>query len=103
MSKDRNAIHDTSSPTEQVNSKNTLDFDNDAPESFSYYMLGERPVRVTVWNGAPTQTETINLNTKTLEIDNNYIMEVCEASDSIKVTEKVFIDQCLRLGVNLKS
>lgn len=76
-----------------------FDFDEDAEEYFSYYILGERPVRLTVWNDAPILAETINFETKKFEIDNTFIMAIIDSLDAEKVSEADFINQCLKFGV----
>lgn len=76
-----------------------FEFDENAPEHFEYYLLGERPIRATVSNDSIILTETIDLDTKTFGIDNIFIPVLLEATDDVVISEADFINQCLKYGV----
>lgn len=76
-----------------------FEFDENAPESYLHYLLGDRPVRITMKNGAPILAETIDFEKKRLVIDNLFIGVVAESLDIIRLNEKDFANECLRYGV----
>lgn len=82
---------------------NHLDFDfiydEDGEETYEYYLLGDLPIRATVFNNSFILTETINIKTKSLGIDNIYITELKTSNDVKKISEVDFINQCLKFGV----
>lgn len=76
-----------------------FEFDENAPRSYLHYLLGDRPVRITVKNGAPILAETIDFEKKMLVIDNLFISAVADSLDIIRVDEKEFSNACLKYGV----
>lgn len=80
---------------------NNFSVDPDAPKTYEYYMLDRRPVRATIWNQAIIQTETPNIETKELVIDNLFIIEILEDHSAIEVDKNDFTNACLALGVKI--
>lgn len=76
-----------------------FEFDEDAPDVISYYILGERPIKVTSSNGAPVMIETINFETKQFHIDNTLIRAITDSTEIQKVDEIAFRNFCLSRGV----
>lgn len=76
-----------------------FEFDENAPKSYLHYLLGDRPVRITMKNGAPILAETIDFEGQKLIIDNLFISAVVDSLDIIRLDEKEFANECLKYGV----
>mgnify|MGYP003669080812 CR=1 FL=1 len=76
-----------------------FEFDENAKEYFEYYLLGERPVRLTIFNEAPVLAETVDLDSKKLIIDNMLIIRFLESTDAQEISKDDFVNQCLSFGV----
>ncbi|MGN7437733.1 MAG: hypothetical protein ACTHOO_03740 [Alcanivorax sp.] len=76
-----------------------FDYDDDGEETVLYYILGERPVKVTCIDSFPFQAETPDFDKGIFVKDNKVIKRINDSSDVVKVSENEFKEFCLSKGI----
>lgn len=76
-----------------------FEYDDDGEETYLYYILGERPVKITCIDSFPIQAETPDFEKKIFVRDNSVIKRVTDSADVIKVSVKDFNEFCLSKGI----
>lgn len=74
-------------------------FDENAQEYYQYYVIGIRPIRITIFNKAPVLAESVDFDKKTFGIDNTLIKLVTDSLEIERVDENTFRNACLAIGV----
>lgn len=80
-------------------SSHKSNFNETAEEYFEYYLYGNGPIRVTIFMSAPVLTEIIDLDQKSLIIDNSFIIKLAEDSSATEISKEEFDARCNELGV----
>ncbi len=75
------------------------DIDSNAPMEYVYYLVGDRPLRISyIAPGIAVLAEILDSDTKEFVTDNFYIHYVAESTDIIELDQKEFVDECLKRG-----
>ena len=68
-----------------------FEYDDDGEETVIYYILGDRPVKVTCIDSFPIQAETPDYEQDGIFVkDNKVIRRINDSADVVKVTENEF-------------
>ena len=77
-----------------------FEYDDDGEETIIYYILGDRPVKVTCIDSFPIQAETPDYEQGGIFVkDNKVIRRINDSADVVKVTENEFKEFCLSRGI----
>ena len=64
-----------------------------------YYILGDRPIKVTFVDDFPELVQTPDMDKKVFTFDHSYLKIINDSMDIKKVDETTFCNACLAIGV----
>lgn len=75
------------------------DYDEDGEVTITYYILGDRPIKVTCIDDVPDSIYAYSFETRAFERDGNMLRIINDSMDIRKVDELEYRNKCLSVGV----
>ncbi len=76
-----------------------FDYDEDGEKTTIYYILGDRPIKVTCIDDVPDKILAYDFETKSFKRDGKLLRIINDSMEIRKIDELEYRNKCLSLGV----